>query len=75
MVTHFNYDIITLEAKQPSDYGYIARVGHILRNRSNYSETVFWHEHQIPETWGFTKEEAYNKLENAIKEWIEIQGE
>jgi hypothetical protein len=73
MATHFDYDIITLEAEPPSDYRYIARVGHIVRNCGDYSETVPWHEHQIPEMWGFTQDESYNKLENAIKKWIAAQ--
>ena len=74
MATHFDYDIITLEAEPSSDYRYIARVGHIVRNRGGDSEAVPWHEHQIPEMWGFTEDEAYNKLENAIREWIAAQG-
>jgi hypothetical protein len=51
----------------------MARVGHIMRNSSDNPEIVPWHEHRIPETWGLTEEEAYNKLENAIKEWIATQ--
>ena len=73
MATHFDYDIITLEAQPPSDYRYTARVGHIVRNSGGIPEIVAWHEHRIPETWGLTEEEAYNKLENAIKDWIAIQ--
>jgi len=74
MATNFDYEIITLEAERSSDYRYVARVGHIVRNCGDYPETVFWHEHQIPDMWGFTQEEAYHKLENTIKEWIAAQG-
>lgn len=73
MATHFDYDIITLEAQPSSDYRFTARVGHIMRNSGGAPEIVPWHEHQIPEMWGFTEEEAYHKLEQAIKDWIATQ--
>jgi hypothetical protein len=73
MTTNFDYDIITLEAQPTSDYRYLARIGRIVRNLGTDAQVVPWHEHQIPEMWGLTQEEAYNKLENAIKEWIATQ--
>ena len=73
MATYFDYDIITLETEPTSDYRYVARVGRIVRNLGDHSEIIPWQEHQIPEMWGFTQDEAYNKLENAIKEWILAQ--
>jgi hypothetical protein len=73
MATHFDYDIVILEAHPSSDYRYIARVGTILRNSAEDSKTVSWHEHRIPEMWGMSQDEAYEKLENLIHEWIATQ--
>ncbi len=73
MGTRFDYDILTATTEPPSDYQYVARVGSILRHSGNASEIVPWSEHQIPEMWGMTEDEAYTKLENLIKEWIATQ--
>jgi hypothetical protein len=40
MATHFDYDIVIIEAHPSSDYRYIARVGTILRNTDRTPETV-----------------------------------
>ena len=73
MASTFLYEIITVEAEPFSDYRYVARIRHIIRNPNNHPETVKWHEHQIPETWGMTQKDAYNDLENAIKDWVATQ--
>ncbi|MBA3871010.1 MAG: hypothetical protein H0X30_17850 [Anaerolineae bacterium] len=73
MTDIFVYEIITLKAEPSSDYRFIARVGSITRNWGDKPEIVLWYEHQLSEVWGMTEEEAYNKLENMIKDWIAKQ--
>ena len=71
----FDY-VIRTEKIRPIDgfYNYSAKLKWIVRNPGPHSKVVTASEHQIGnEFWGETAQDAYNKVDIAVRKWIDRQ--
>jgi hypothetical protein len=71
----FDY-VIGTEKIRPIDgfYQYSAKLRWLVRNSGSNAKVVSYAEHHIGnEYWGETAQDAYNKVDIAVRRWIERQ--